>query len=247
MGLKVAVTSGPVISKIDDVRYIGNFSTGNTGASIAEELLRRGHTVSYLYHESAQRPWRRSLLVDPERDWAAEIDRISRVHREFHKYAAALSEWPFATFAEYHEAVQWVLTEWRSDAIVLAAAVCDYGVEANAGKIRSDLAGWTLEMVKYPKVISLVKHWRPDVFLVGFKLLSRATLDELVETAHQSGVANRSDITVGNTLIEGEFSTRDTILVTADREVVPVSAGELPVKLVQTITEKFKAKESEHG
>ena len=38
--LEVLITSGGTISKIDDIRHIGNFSNGTTGALIAEEFLK---------------------------------------------------------------------------------------------------------------------------------------------------------------------------------------------------------------
>ena len=47
--LEVLVTSGGTISKVDDIRHVGNFSRGMTGALIAEEFLKKGHKVHYVY------------------------------------------------------------------------------------------------------------------------------------------------------------------------------------------------------
>ncbi|HLC97161.1 MAG TPA: phosphopantothenoylcysteine decarboxylase [Candidatus Nanoarchaeia archaeon] len=52
--LEVIVTSGGTISKVDDVRHIGNFSRGTTGALIAEEFLKAGATVHYVYGRDAK-------------------------------------------------------------------------------------------------------------------------------------------------------------------------------------------------
>jgi len=43
------VTSGGTREPIDDVRYIGNSSTGRLGASIAQAAASRGHRVSLIH------------------------------------------------------------------------------------------------------------------------------------------------------------------------------------------------------
>lgn len=45
-GKKVVITAGPTYEKIDPVRFIGNYSSGKMGFSIAEECLRRGADVT---------------------------------------------------------------------------------------------------------------------------------------------------------------------------------------------------------
>jgi phosphopantothenoylcysteine decarboxylase/phosphopantothenate--cysteine ligase len=45
-GLKVLVSAGPTFEAIDPVRFIGNYSTGKMGFSIAEEFNRRGAHVT---------------------------------------------------------------------------------------------------------------------------------------------------------------------------------------------------------
>jgi len=44
-GRSIALSLGPTRSKIDDVRYISNFSTGSLGLAIANEFFRRGAVV----------------------------------------------------------------------------------------------------------------------------------------------------------------------------------------------------------
>lgn len=47
-GLKVMVTSGPTYEPIDPVRFIGNYSSGKMGTSIAEAFARRGAQVTFI-------------------------------------------------------------------------------------------------------------------------------------------------------------------------------------------------------
>ncbi len=236
--LEVIVTSGGTISKLDDVRHIGNFSRGTTGALIAEEFLKSGATVHYVHGREAKRPFRSALVVDPTKPKDEEIERAARAYDEFNQHAANLTEHPIETFDEYFEAVQRLLTEGSSDVIVLAAAVGDYGGAGQAGKISSDDEFLRLELPKNPKVISLVKQWNPKVFQVGFKLLSRSSLDGLIDVAYQHGIKNHSNLTVANTLIDGNFKRRATVLITPEKGLIPVSMSELAPRLVEVVNQR---------
>ena len=52
-GKKVMVTAGPTYESIDPVRFIGNHSTGKMGIAIAEEMSRRGATVTLILGPSS--------------------------------------------------------------------------------------------------------------------------------------------------------------------------------------------------
>ena len=45
-GKRVLITAGPTYERIDDVRFIGNFSSGKMGFALAESALRMGAVVS---------------------------------------------------------------------------------------------------------------------------------------------------------------------------------------------------------
>jgi phosphopantothenate-cysteine ligase len=51
-----------------------------------------------------------------------------------------------------------------------------------------------------PKVIQWVRDWKPSVYLVGFKLQSRASREELIGRAEEACRINRADLTVANDL-----------------------------------------------
>ncbi|HEY8388480.1 MAG TPA: bifunctional phosphopantothenoylcysteine decarboxylase/phosphopantothenate--cysteine ligase CoaBC [Parasegetibacter sp.] len=54
-GKKALVTAGPTHEALDPVRYIGNYSTGKMGVSIADELARRGADVTLVLGPSSVR------------------------------------------------------------------------------------------------------------------------------------------------------------------------------------------------
>ncbi len=237
--LEVIVTSGGTISKLDDVRHLGNFSRGSTGACIAEEFLKAGARVHYVYGREAKRPFRTALIVDPAKQKDEELMRVACAYDEYHQYSNCLYEYGIETFEEYMDTVKKLLTEGSPDVIVLAAAVGDYGGIDQKGKLSSDENLLRLELTQNPKVISLVKQWNPNVFQVGFKLLSRASLDTLIDVAYLHGIKNHSNLTVANTLIEGDFKKRATVFITPEKGVVPVSMSELAPRLVDIVSQRF--------
>lgn len=236
--LEVMVTSGGTIAKIDDVRHIGNFSKGTTGALIAEEFLRAGAVVRYVHNRQSRKPFISRLDIDPALPLEDEIERIRAVHGEFQLFAGNLHEYPFETFHEYYETIKELLASESIDAVVLAAAVSDYGVKQQEGKLSSDLDEVTLTLVRNPKVISLVKEWNPRVFQVGFKLLAEAGIEELIDTAYRHGIKNHSNLTVANTIYGGDFKQRATVLITPEKGMVPISLSELAPELVKTVTRR---------
>jgi phosphopantothenate---cysteine ligase (CTP) len=240
--LEVIVTSGGTISMLDDVRHIGNFSSGTTGALIAEEFLKSGATVHYVYGSGAKRPFRSSLVVDPDISFDDQIERLKAACSECNLSKERLHEYSIRTFEEYLDTVKTLVTTTNSDVIVLAAAVGDYGGVGKQGKISSDNDVLRLELPKNPKVISLIKEWKPNLFQVGFKLLSRVSIDNLIDTAYQHGIKNHSNLTVANTLQEGSFKNRITVFITPEKGLIPVSIEDLAPKLVEIVNQRASKK-----
>lgn len=99
-GKKVLITAGPTYEKIDPVRFIGNYSSGKMGFSLAEECARRGAQVE--------------LVCGPvSSSMQAAHSRIHRIDVESAKemYEACLSLYP------------------SMDTAILCAAVADFAPE----------------------------------------------------------------------------------------------------------------------
>ena len=79
----------------------------------------------------------------------------------------------------------------------------------SSGKISSDDDVLVVKCHRTPKVIRFVRDWAPSIYLVGFKLLSRAAIADLLDEAESAGRANRADLTVANdlqTLVAGQHT-----------------------------------------
>ena len=86
------------------------------------------------------------------------------------------------------------------DVAFLAMAVSDFEPERHDGKLDSDVATMVIRGWPTPKVIRSVRDWAPGVYLVGFKLLSRAERGR-ADPARRGGVPGQPRLmTVANDL-----------------------------------------------
>ncbi|HMV65701.1 MAG TPA: phosphopantothenoylcysteine decarboxylase [Myxococcota bacterium] len=172
----VVVTAGGTREPLDDVRAITNSSTGRFGAELARALHHRGAPV-VLIGAAAMEGLVRELPADvdfrPFRSSAELAARLDEIARD-----------PVA-------------------AVLMAAAVADYLPEPATGKIRSDLETLDLRLRRAPKLLTgLRARFGPETRLVGFKLLSGATPERLVEVASGQRAGAALDATFANDLRE---------------------------------------------
>lgn len=201
--MNVVVTGGGTIAPIDDVRQITNVSSGRFSAMIAESCLKRGASVWHIHAPSAVLPFRRLARFDldapePEREHA----RLAKLQEEYRAVAERLHLVPLreGTVADYAAALHGVLERERIAVAFLAMAVSDYEPTRLTGKLESDAETSTVIARRTPKVIRAVRDWSPQVYLVGFKLLSRSSEAELIGAAEAANHANRADLTIANDL-----------------------------------------------
>ena len=84
------------------------------------------------------------------------------------------------------------------DAIILCAAVSDYRMEPVKGKISSNNDELNIVLQKAQKVLPLVRDKAKTAKVVGFKLLSGATTEELIRVCYTQFDDNHLDMVVGN-------------------------------------------------
>lgn len=213
LGKRVLVTSGPTRAPIDAVRYITNKSSGRLGALIAEEALREGAEVTYIYGKGS---------VLPQVVGSASL-RLVEVE----------------TVPELMERVREELEETNYHVIIHAMAVLDYVPEASREeKVPSGREEWQIRLVKTPKVIKMMRRLAPQAFLVGFKLEVGSREEELIDIAHRSLLANKADLVVANDLLQIERGNHVGYLVNPEGEVIARAEGkeEIARRLVEIIT-----------
>jgi phosphopantothenate-cysteine ligase len=134
------------------------------------------------------------------REPSHEIDRLVELRATWQHYRDRLTLVRLAVgnVADYAQTLERVLKTHPIDVVILPMAVADYEPEKRSGKISSSADSLALHCRRTPKVISHVRDWAPDAYIVGFKLLSHAPASELIRRAAESCTANRTDLTVAN-------------------------------------------------
>ena len=102
------------------------------------------------------------------------------------------------------------------DALISAAAVADYTLDANADKIKSgqDLI---LRLMPTRKIIKTVREAYPDLKIVGFKAETNVDDVELLTRAEKALRDSTLDLVVANDVARGGMGTDDNRVLIVDR------------------------------
>ncbi|MDD4122643.1 MAG: phosphopantothenoylcysteine decarboxylase [Eubacteriales bacterium] len=191
----IIITAGGTSEKIDEVRVISNFSSGRLGLAVAKCFLESETAdVGKIYYLCD----RNTIVPSDER---VEIVRVLGVQGLL-------------------DALTNLLTTKKIDAMIHAMAVSDYAVKKVTtieaikngvdmsdkitadGKISSEIDDLVIVLKRTPKVIGEIKKLQKDTILVGFKLLSNVSKDELIETGYKLLKKNDCDMVLANDLSE---------------------------------------------
>ncbi|MBQ8158559.1 MAG: bifunctional phosphopantothenoylcysteine decarboxylase/phosphopantothenate--cysteine ligase CoaBC [Prevotella sp.] len=143
-GKHIMITAGPTYEKIDPVRFIGNYSSGKMGFSLAEECARRGAEVTLI----AGPVNARLSLQNSQRINKIDVESCRQMHE--------------AAVREYQHA----------DAAILCAAVADFRpAETASQKIKRVGQEMDIHLVSNPDIAAeLGKMKTGTQRLVGFAL-----------------------------------------------------------------------------
>ena len=163
------VTAGPTRGWVDRVRFITNPSTGKMGIAVADELIRRGATVS--------------LVLGPTSEPSPDLAEVHRVTTSQEMFETVISE----------------LKKRKTDGLVSAAAVLDYTpAKREDSKIASGSESLNIELVPTKKIIEEARKAHKDLLIVGFKVESGVSDDELASRARTKIEAGICDFVVAN-------------------------------------------------
>ena len=177
--MKAIVTCGPSYEPIDEVRRLTNFSTGELGVHLSNQLARAGFEVFCLKGSGATFPGPGEQchlsLFNTNDDLLALLAQTSVAHE---------------IAAVFH-----------------IAALCDYKVErveddegrsCNSPKIASRSGPLTISLEPATKVISKMRHLFPESILVGWKYELAGTPSEARVKAARQMQENQTDACVLN-------------------------------------------------
>ena len=185
--MKVIVTCGPSFEPIDEVRRLTNFSTGELGALLSEQLAVAGHEVFCLKGSGATHPGPAPGPLCQVRRFDTNDDLLAllREHSGAHDiggvfHAAALCDYRVSTVRD------------------------DSGNACETAKIASRSGALTIHLEPATKVIHELRPLFPRSLLVGWKYELAGTREEALAKARRQLIEARTDLCVLNGRAAGE-------------------------------------------
>jgi len=208
-GLKVLATAGPTREYIDSVRFITNASTGKMGVSIAVEALFRGAAVSLVHGPLAGTSTR-------------PLRRTKAVETTDEMLDAVLKE----------------LSDFKPDAVVLAAAPSDFKPSKKAPTKMDSNSPVSLELVATPKIAEHVaEELRGRGVFVIFSAEVASSDEELLARALKKKEKYKADAVVANNV-----ARKDIGFASDYNEVLIVYGEENAVEKVQRTSKRIVAR-----
>jgi phosphopantothenoylcysteine decarboxylase/phosphopantothenate--cysteine ligase len=172
--MRVVITGGPSSEPIDEVRVLTNTSTGELAVTLYDRFINAGHEVDLLLGEGARYRRAAAQFFDRNETLARMLAEIARAYPvDLVLHAAALADFS-------------------------VAPVDAAGAPLAAAKIPSRGEAVCLLLVPKPKIISQLREFFHNAYLVGWKLEHDGDRASLIETARQQVRANRLNACVVN-------------------------------------------------
>lgn len=259
--MKILITAGGTIEKIDEVRQISNNSTGSLGYKIAETFLSDSHIekIFYVCGKSALSPpdsdkieVRRIGNVANLKDTLEQIFSENSIDGVIHCMAVSdytvknVTALPLLEQAlseellkpDYNDPV----TRQKNTGIVRQCLTKDSNLAAS-GKISSDMDDLVIMMEKTPKIIGLIKRMQPRTVLVGFKLLNHVASDYLIKIGYELLKKNNCDFVFANDLADITPDNHCGYLIYPDETFVKLSSRQqIAEKIVLEVGNKIAGK-----
>lgn len=193
--MKILITSGGTKVAIDPVRSITNMSKGTFGSKIAKTALDCHCEVYYLISEGGRSPF----TCSPDFYNMSGVDDVNSQREWCNEVRDKYTEVRYNSFSDYKQKLKEAINTWKPNVIILAAAVSDYITTPHSTKIRTS-DQLTIHLEPAEKIISNVRTWAPNSYIVGFKLLVDAKTIDLQIDSLKSIRDNDCDMVVANDL-----------------------------------------------
>lgn len=222
--LKLLISSGGTRESIDDVRYVSNISTGQTGSILADTFIRGGHAVTFLHGVMSKTP-----------DLVCECI-------------------PYTSSQNLDNLLKEQLSSQHFDVVIHLAAVSDFlpikmdtdGGSVDlpfVGKLSSGSEKPSLHFRRNSKLVENIKSYsqNKELQLVAFKLTSGSNQARQIDSVEKLFKNVTCDFVVANDMDDRTNDTQTSFHLferTDSAHVSPVtSSSELALLLLDKLTQ----------
>lgn len=231
---KVLITAGGTREYIDDVRVLTNISSGALASRIADVFL-ESET-----HRENKDGYFEIYFIYTKGTVMPHIEDV--YYHEIHYIEVSDVASVMKTMEELVP---------QMDIVIHCMAVSDFGFKPISTKLKSSDPDAFIESMKEriyqtPKILSHIKKWNPNCFLVSFKFEVGVANEELINISVKSMKENSCDLVVANDkaemIKEGEHIAY--ILERrggGDSPIIHKVSGKIPIaeKLLEIVSEKI--------
>jgi phosphopantothenoylcysteine decarboxylase/phosphopantothenate--cysteine ligase len=180
----ILITAGGTREYIDGVRYIGNLSTGKTGALIADFYTSKGYQVTWIGAKHAIQP------------------------------SLPCTKFYYETFNDLADVLKNQLINNHYDSILQAAAISDFNVSSvkinnqdiviNVNSKLPTSDSIDLKLKKNPKLVSQLRSWSKNkvIKIIAFKLTNTENVAERISAVNKLLQQDSIDYVIQNDLSE---------------------------------------------
>jgi phosphopantothenate---cysteine ligase (CTP) len=172
------VTCGPSSTPIDEVRRITNFSTGELGVNLTQNLLSAGHEVICLRGYGSTYPLAGGIF---SRSFTTNHELMILLKKAAHKnkidfvfHAAALTDFEIVNVSDLN------------------------GVTLSSEKLSSSLPGINIQLRPAAKVITELRAMFPSSYIVGWKYELTGTFEESLHKGLRQMESYQTDACIVN-------------------------------------------------
>lgn len=198
---KIIITASGTSEKIDNVRKITNFASGELGMTIANHLLNEDKDlmIYYVCSKDSLKPIINEKIkiieIEGTLDLKEKIQNFLLNEKiDYFIHSMAVSDY----MTDYVTTIDRIKQSIKNTNNLDEAFS---NVETiNENKISSYENNLVIVLKPTPKIISIIKDLSPSTYLVGFKLLDGVSKEKLIDVAKKLRDKNKCDLVVANDL-----------------------------------------------
>lgn len=251
--INILITAGGTSEPIDNVRSISNTATGKLGSLIADEFVSEGNKnirVFYVFAHNALRPKSKNITCI-EIGSVAELQKTVKELMDTYPIDAVIHSMAVSDYR-----VKSVTTPQRvaerlqnneaasiQSETELLNALVETDVREETGKISSQLGNPIVLLEQTPKILPLFRENAPNTVIVGFKLLSKVSQNELIDTAYRLLVKNGCNYVLANDSARIHGDQHEGYLIDSDKRTQTFTTKqEIATGIVKAVFKELREK-----
>ena len=253
--VNVLITSGGTSEQIDDVRRITNTSTGQLGAMIADAFAANTVDTNILFicAENAIRPSNENIKIKTITGVLSLKEAIEEACAENNYdiiiHCMAVSDYMIKTVTDSDQMAENIVEHLSYTMCGDSASPKDAIMEGienastiKANKISSDKDNLIVVMTKSPKVIAELRGLEPKAVIVGFKLLSDVSEEELIDVGYALLNKNDCDFVLANDMKTVRAGQHKGILIDKNKQTCEAVGKKEIAEMIKDMTLKTVGK-----